>query len=69
MHWVPDDLDLKKFSSVEDWIENATEITGSWWPDYAHWLAALSGERVEAREPGNAGVEPICDAPGTYVKG
>ncbi len=69
MHWVPGDLDLKKFSSVEDWIENATEITGSWWPDYAHWLAALSGERVEAREPGSAGVEPICDAPGTYVKG
>ena len=68
-HWVPGDLDLQTSSSVKDWLEKATEVTGSWWPDYAHWLAHQSGERIDAREPGGEDVEPICDAPGTYVKG
>ncbi|MBX2804455.1 MAG: class I poly(R)-hydroxyalkanoic acid synthase [Hyphomicrobiales bacterium] len=69
MHWVPDDQDLKNYASVEDWLESATEVTGSWWPDYAHWLAPLSGEKVQAREPGTEDHPPLCDAPGTYVKG
>jgi polyhydroxyalkanoate synthase len=69
MHWVPGDPDVKKFSSVEEWLGNATEVAGSWWPDYAHWLAARSGERIEALKPGSAGAEPIGDAPGTYVQG
>jgi polyhydroxyalkanoate synthase len=68
MHWVPGDPDVKKFSSVEEWLGNATEVAGSWWPDYAHWLAARSGERIEALQPGSAGVEAIGEAPGTYVQ-
>lgn len=67
-HWVPGGLGLSAFTTVEKWLDSATEVTGSWWPDYAHWLAYQSGERIDALQPGSAGVEPVCDAPGTYVK-
>ncbi len=41
---------------------------GSWWPDYADWLAERCGEEKAApAELGGGGLAPICDAPGTYV--
>ena len=41
---------------------------GSWWPDYAGWLAERCGEEKAAPgELGGGGLAPICDAPGTYV--
>ncbi len=69
MHWVAEHADLKNYQSLDDWISAAKEMPGSWWPDYARWLASYSGEQIEARQPGGAGVAPLCDAPGTYVKG
>jgi polyhydroxyalkanoate synthase len=29
-------------SSLQEWIANAQEEAGSWWPDWAAWLATLS---------------------------
>ena len=44
------------------------DIHGSWWPDYADWLAERCGEEKAAPgELGGGGLVPICDAPGTYV--
>ena len=52
----------------QDWLRRAETCPGSWWPDYAGWLAARCGEEKTAPdEPGGSGLAPICDAPGTYV--
>ena len=52
----------------EEWLRRAETFHGSWWPDYAGWLAERCGEEKAAQsEPGGGGLVPICDAPGTYV--
>jgi polyhydroxyalkanoate synthase subunit PhaC len=52
----------------QEWLRHAESCHGSWWPDYAGWLAERCGEEKAAPdEPGGAGLAPICDAPGTYV--
>jgi polyhydroxyalkanoate synthase len=47
----------------EAWLAGATQHEGSWWEDWARWIAPHGGKRVPARTP--AGSE---DAPGSYVK-
>ena len=54
-------------SDPHDWLDGATEHPGSWWPDWAAWNAKKSGPRVPARQPGDGGLKPLEDAPGTYV--
>jgi len=55
-------------ASAEEWQEIATWREGSWWNDWQVWLAGLNGsERAPARVPGNGGLRPIEDAPGSYV--
>jgi poly[(R)-3-hydroxyalkanoate] polymerase subunit PhaC len=52
----------------QDWLRHAETCHGSWWPDYADWLAEHCGEeKVAPDEPGGSGLAPICDAPGTYI--
>jgi polyhydroxyalkanoate synthase subunit PhaC len=52
----------------QEWLRRAETGQGSWWPDYAGWLAERCGEeKVAPGEPGGGGLVPICDAPGTYV--
>ncbi len=55
-------------SSLQEWMATATDTAGSWWPDWATWLAAYSGEKVPARDPSTGPLKPIEDAPGSYVK-
>nr|WP_220805905.1 class I poly(R)-hydroxyalkanoic acid synthase [Achromobacter sp. UMC71] len=51
------------------WLAQAQEKPGSWWPDWASWLAGHSGKQVKARtKSGNARHRPIEPAPGRYVK-
>lgn len=51
------------------WLAQAREKPGSWWPDWAGWLAGHSGKQVKARaKSGNARYRPIESAPGRYVK-
>ena len=50
--------------SAELWKNAATFRPGSWWPEWARWLAPRSGDMVPARVPEN-GLEP---APGSYVR-
>ena len=57
----------KDAESYEDWFENATEHPGSWWPDWTKWLASHSGNKIDARIPGEV-LGTIEDAPGSYVK-
>jgi polyhydroxyalkanoate synthase len=52
----------------QEWLGRAETCHGSWWPDYADWLADRCGEEKAAPgELGGGGLAPICDAPGTYV--
>ncbi|MGD0937112.1 MAG: alpha/beta fold hydrolase, partial [Streptosporangiaceae bacterium] len=52
----------------QEWLRRAETCHGSWWPDYAGWLAERCGEEKAAPgELGGGGLAPICDAPGTYV--
>jgi polyhydroxyalkanoate synthase len=52
----------------EEWLRRAETCHGSWWPDYADWLAERCGEEKAApAELGGGGLAPIFDAPGTYV--
>ncbi len=52
----------------EEWLAGATELAGSWWPDWNKWLARKSGPKVAARDPAKGKLAPIEDAPGGYVK-
>jgi polyhydroxyalkanoate synthase len=57
----------KRAGSLEEWLSNATETPGSWWPHWGKWLAGQSGPLVPARTPG-AKLGVIEDAPGSFVK-
>ncbi len=51
----------------DEWKAAATFAKGSWWPHWAAWLSARSGQQVSARMPGDS-VHPVLGpAPGTYV--
>ncbi len=50
------------------WLETAEYSAGSWWVDWAEWLTPKAGPKVPARKPGDGGLKPIEDAPGSYVK-
>jgi poly[(R)-3-hydroxyalkanoate] polymerase subunit PhaC len=51
-----------------DWLVRATHHPGSWWPHWRDWNAAHAGEKVAARQPGDGQLQPIEDAPGSYVR-
>lgn len=51
----------------EKWLAGATAHDGSWWPEWKTWLDRHGGGQVPARVPGDGGLAPIEDAPGSYV--
>ena len=52
----------------DQWVAGARQHDGSWWTDWQKWVKKYAGGEVDAREPGCGKVEPIEDAPGSYVK-
>ncbi|MBI1205183.1 MAG: class I poly(R)-hydroxyalkanoic acid synthase [Rhodopseudomonas sp.] len=54
--------------NVEEWMTTAVEHPGSWWPDWLDWIKSLNAKTVPARAIGGGKLEPIEDAPGSYVK-
>ena len=63
-HWINTSLP----SDPETWLAGATEMAGSWWPDWHRWILAHDSAEVPARTPGEGGLPAIEDAPGSYVK-
>ncbi|WP_291297407.1 alpha/beta hydrolase [Elioraea sp.] len=63
-HWVNTELP----ASPDDWFAGATELSGSWWPDWHRWATGLAPETVPARKPGSGKLKVIEPAPGSYVK-
>lgn len=70
-YWaMPDSLGPDQAApSPDDWLASAPETPGSWWPDWAEWLAQHAGQqRKPPARPGNGRHKPIEPAPGSYVK-
>ncbi len=63
-HWTNAQL----APSPGEWIAGATEQPGSWWPHWEAWLTQRSGKLIPARDPAKGRLQPLADAPGTYVK-
>lgn len=63
-HFVNDHLP----ETSEAWLEGATEVAGSWWPDWQRWITSHGSAKVAAHVPGDRELVPIEDAPGSYVK-
>ncbi|RWN25576.1 class I poly(R)-hydroxyalkanoic acid synthase [Mesorhizobium sp.] len=57
----------KPGGDFDQWIANATDHPGSWWPHWQRWIEARDNTRVPARKPGKR-MKTLGDAPGTYVK-
>ncbi|WP_417774493.1 PHA/PHB synthase family protein [Stappia sp.] len=53
---------------LDDWIAQAEEHPGSWWPHWDSWIRSLDDTTVKARKPGAHRMKIIEDAPGRYVK-
>jgi len=55
--------------SAEAWRATAERKDGSWWEDWARWIAERGGPKVAARNPlGSARYPVLEDAPGSYVR-
>jgi len=63
-YWTRDELD----ADPRQWLAHAERHPGSWWPDWAAWVARYADDQVPARTPGARRLPALEDAPGSYVK-
>jgi len=63
-HWVNEENPAEP----DEWFRGATELSGSWWPDWQRWITGLDKTVVPARQPGEGGLPALEDAPGSYVR-
>jgi polyhydroxyalkanoate synthase len=49
---------------AEDWLKDAVESKGSWWPQWQEWAAQKAGEQAPPRTLPTKGE----DSPGRYVR-
>jgi polyhydroxyalkanoate synthase len=68
-YWVNDNNGKARPTTAAEWLTGATEHKGSWWPEWAKFLAQYGGEQVPAPSRlGNERYQPTEPAPGRYVK-
>jgi polyhydroxyalkanoate synthase subunit PhaC len=66
-HWIGHSAALP--ADAQDWFGKTKEVPGSWWPDWAQWLASHGGKQIAAPKAlGNRKHQAIEAAPGRYVK-
>ncbi|HJV87072.1 MAG TPA: class I poly(R)-hydroxyalkanoic acid synthase [Noviherbaspirillum sp.] len=64
-YWSNDQV----IDDAQQWLNEATEHPGSWWPEWSAFLAKHAGKQINApRKYGNAKHKEIEPAPGRYVK-
>jgi polyhydroxyalkanoate synthase len=64
-HWTNDDLPADPL----EWKEGAQLQTGTWWEDWARWIAKQGGPKVAPPASlGSPDHPPIEAAPGSYVR-
>lgn len=57
----------KAEGALEDWLPQADEHPGSWWPHWHQWIEAQDATRVPARRTGGS-MNTLEEAPGSYVR-
>ena len=66
-HWIGGTTALP--ASAETWFDKAKEHPGSWWTDWAAWLASHAGRQVAAPKTAGNRRHPVIEpAPGRYAK-
>ena len=63
-HWRNPELP----NNPDEWLGGATAHTGSWWPFWDEWVTQFADGMTTARLPGGGRLQPIEDAPGSYVR-
>lgn len=64
-YWTSDTMQVQQ-TDARQWLESAESVPGSWWPDWAGWLAGHSGRKVKAKATqGNAAYPPLAPARGS----
>lgn len=60
---------LNKASPVnpDQWLVDAQEHSGSWWPEWIKWLKKESGQSIPAPDWSTLPIKAIEDAPGRYA--
>ena len=66
-YWTAPKGSSPNHETLDEWLTEAKETAGSWWPNWSKWLTKHSAGWTEAREPGHQ-LGVIEDAPGSYVK-
>jgi len=51
----------------DEWLAESVKHEGSWWEDWAEWMAERSGKRVKPPRMGSRKHKALDDAPGPYV--
>ncbi|NKB50029.1 MAG: class I poly(R)-hydroxyalkanoic acid synthase [Alphaproteobacteria bacterium] len=51
----------------DEWLANADEKPGSWWPEWRKWIKKHAGGSISARAPGDGKLKIIEAAPGSYA--
>ncbi len=62
----------KTVTTLDEFVAEAKETPGSWWPDWIEWINGLSARTVPvkgARVPGKGALKALENAPGSYVRG
>lgn len=70
-YWVNEKQgdDINRAQSAADWLKEAEEKPGSWWPAWAEWLEQQGGKKIRARKNMGSRQYPVIEAaPGSYVK-
>ena len=66
-HWIGGSAALP--TSAQAWLGKASEQPGSWWTDWAQWLAGQAGRQIAAPKAAGSRRHPVIEpAPGRYVK-
>jgi polyhydroxyalkanoate synthase len=55
------------FLGPDEWLKEAPQHQGSWWPEWARFPAVNSGEPIPAQQIAEAKDPLLGDAPGRYV--
>jgi polyhydroxyalkanoate synthase subunit PhaC len=64
-HWTNDELP----ADPQEWKNGAQLHDGTWWEDWAEWIAGQGGPMVAPpRRLGSKGYPPLEPAPGSYVR-
>ncbi|QDA36919.1 class I poly(R)-hydroxyalkanoic acid synthase (plasmid) [Paracoccus liaowanqingii] len=64
-HWASEDGTAA--NTPKQWLQEASRREGSWWPDWAAWMATRSGRKGKPPSLGSDDHPPLQDAPGSYV--